>query len=104
MQFEFVQPAPVAAQPHQVRVGDVFKAKASGPYGRNRGTRYWVVASITQTSPHSAVHHLLGLNAEGAIVSTTSYGGHVMPDRERVGYCPDLAAQRLRVEWQEELP
>ena len=88
---------PVA--PAKPRVGDVFPAKATGPAGRNRGTRFWLVAAIT-SDRGGTVHHLLGLNAKGEVVSTSSYGGWVMGDRERLGHCPAMADLALKIDWE----
>lgn len=82
--------------PASVRVGDVFRAKASGPKGR-AGTKYWLVAAITESQFGGAVHHLLGLDITGSIVSTSSYGGWVMADRDRVGHCPGFGELNLQV-------
>lgn len=64
--------------PH-VHVGDVFRAYSTGPKGRREGTRYWVVLAVTARSVH-----LLGLNAQGEAVSTSTYGLHVMQHRRRL--------------------
>lgn len=98
MKFTFektTDTAPVAP----ARVGDVFKAKASGPKGR-AGTRYWMIAAITKSQHGGSNHHLLGLSATGEIVSTSSYSGWVMNERERVGHCAQFAELQLDVTWE----
>jgi hypothetical protein len=63
-----------------VCVGDLFDAWATGPRGRREGTRSWVVLAIRGNA-----HHLLGLNVKGEVVSTSTYGAHVMQYRPRIG-------------------
>lgn len=58
------------------QVGDVYPAKATGPAGWRHGTRYWLVLAT-----HGNTVHMAGLNKEWDIVSTTSYGSHVLPER-----------------------
>lgn len=53
-------------------VGDVYAAKSSGPKGK-RGTRYWLVVALTENRYWRSVH-MLGLDRNWNIVSTTSYG------------------------------
>lgn len=65
---------------HEVRVGDVYPSHGGRPGWKGR-TCWWLVASITGN-----VTHLLGLNADGEIVSTTSYGIHVLQSRKLVGH------------------
>lgn len=62
-----------------VRVGNVYKAKSTGPRGWRAGTRYWLVMCVSPTTVH-----MLGLDQGGRIVSTTSYGVHVLHERELV--------------------
>lgn len=99
MRFEYGE-AEFPAAPAKPRVGDVFPAKSTGPAGRNRGTRFWVVAAITTSERGGAVHHLLGLNGKGEVVSTSSYGGWVMGERERLGHCPAMADLTLKIDWE----
>lgn len=73
-------------------VGDVYRAKG----GRGE-TRFWLIVCITNQTAHA-----LGLNAEGEIVSTTSYGLHVFAERWRAGRCADIAELRLSIEWDPE--
>lgn len=71
-------------------IGDVFRAK-----GGARGiTRFFAIISITGN-----VAHAIGLDQEGEIVSTTSYGTHVFAGRERVGVIPELAEMNLAIQW-----
>jgi hypothetical protein len=70
-------------------IGDVYRAKGG------RGTKFFVVAAITGN-----IAHALGLNAEGDIVSTTSYGTHVFASRDLVGRVNDLAELTLNIEWE----
>lgn len=83
------------------QVGDVFPAKSTGPKWYRKGTRYFVIIAITPgMHPGSGVAHMLGLDEEGNINSTTSYGEHVMEERPRVGRCPDIANLSLNIEWE----
>lgn len=89
------------------QVGDVFPSKSTGPKSYRNGTRYWLLIAITPGTPVRAgqpathfVHHFLGLDHEGNIVSTTSYGDHVMKERPRVGRCADVASLNLTIEWE----
>lgn len=67
---------------HPVRVGNVYKSSASGPRGKNGGTRFWLVIGITGEWPGSTGGaHLLGLDRHWNIVSTCSYGIWVMERR-----------------------
>jgi hypothetical protein len=72
----------VYKQLSEVRVGNVYKAKASGPRGWRAGTCYWLVVSVRpETSTSCGGCHMLGLNKEWEIVSSTSYGLRVMQER-----------------------
>lgn len=83
------------------KVGDVFPAKSTGPKFYRKGTRYFIIVAITNNQHHQpSVHHMLGLDEEGNINSTTSYGAHVMTDRPRLGHCPDIANLNLTIEWE----
>lgn len=84
------------------KVGDVFPSKSTGPKSYRAGTRYWLLVAITpgERSAASSVHHFLGLDADGNIVSTTSYGNHVMKERVRVGHCKDISSINLQIEWE----
>lgn len=99
MRFEYGE-AELPKVPAKPRVGDVFPSKATGPAGRNRGTRFWVVAAITISERGGAVHHLLGLNANGEVVSTSSYAGWVMGERERLGHCAGITNLTLKIDWE----
>lgn len=68
-------------------IGDVYQAKG----GRN-GTFVWVVVSL-----RNSVAHLLGINQEGAVVSTASYAEHSLVARQRIGKCESVASLNLTV-------
>lgn len=70
-------------------VGDVYRAKG----GRGE-TKFFVIVAIVGKSAHA-----LGLNADGDVVSTTSYGTHVFASRDIVGRVNGLAEMRLEIEW-----
>ena len=85
--------------PAKPQVGDVFKALGSGPKGR-RGTRYWLIMSITKSDHGGETVHMAGLDRNGDIVSTTSYGLHAIETRERLGHCPGLKELNLDIVWE----
>lgn len=81
------------------RVGDVYPGKGGGRTVLGEIVRYWLVLA----APPGRVH-LAGLNADGQILTTTSYGSHVLNDRRRLGRCPEIAALEdicLAIEWDE---
>lgn len=88
------------------KVGDVFPSKSTGPKSYRNGTRYWLLIAITPSprgpalNPIHVVHHFLGLDREGNVVSTSTYGDHVMKERPLVGRCKDLSALNLEIEWE----
>lgn len=89
--------------PSSPKVGDVFPAKSTGPKAYRNGTRYWMIIAITPGTGYarnSHVHHMLGLDGEGNIVSTTTYGSHVMADRPLLGHCADINNLQLNIEWE----
>lgn len=101
MKFTTPTPSPTRTT-EKPQVGDVFLSKASGPKSFRTGTRYWLLASITPGRYNHEVHHLLGLNDCGEIVSTTSYGGHVARGWELVGRCHSFAGLNLKIDWSPE--
>lgn len=76
------------SQSQEVLVGNVYPAKGG------RKPNYWLIVSVTGSSAHA-----LGLNAEGEIVSATSYGLHAFEDRPIVGHCTDLSIVNLNIDW-----
>lgn len=72
-------------------VGDVYRAKG-GSRGR---TKFFVVVAIV-----GEMAHAFGIDAEGAIVSTTSYGAHVFASRDIVGRVEELADLSLNIRWE----
>lgn len=71
------------------RVGDLYAAG-----GSSSKTAFWLVVAITD----SCGAHLLGLNADGEIVSTASYNAHAIESRRKVGHCPQIASMTLHIE------
>lgn len=71
----------------EVMVGNVYPAK-----GGRGGTVAWLVVSVTEK-----MAHVLGLNVEGEIVSTFSYGIHAFESRDIIGHCPDVRMMTLGV-------
>lgn len=71
-------------------VGDVYRAK-----GGRGGTKFFVIAAIVGNMAHA-----LGIDADGNIVSTTSYGIDVFAGRDIVARVPSLAEMVLALEWE----
>lgn len=61
-------------------LGNVYQAKGGRP-GPKGATRYWLVVAS-----HGNVVHMLGLNDEHEVVSSTSYGKHVLCGRELLAH------------------
>lgn len=81
---------PIRVDLDQPAIGDVYRAKG----GRGE-TKFFVVVAIT-----GRVAHALGLNREGDIVSTTSYGCEVFAARDVVGRVAGLSEMTLNIEWE----
>lgn len=81
---------PIRVDLEQPAIGDVYRAKG----GRGE-TKFFVVVAIV-----GRVAHALGLNREGDIVSTTSYGCEVFAARDVVGRIPGLSEMTLNIEWE----
>jgi hypothetical protein len=73
-----------------IEVGNVYGAK-----GGCGDTRYWVLACIRQRTAYC-----LGLDAQGKVVSTTSYGVHVFEVRSLLGRVPEFAELTLKIRWE----
>ncbi|WP_217497401.1 hypothetical protein [Trinickia violacea] len=71
-------------------VGDVYRAK-----GGRGTTKFFVIAALAGNMAHA-----LGIDADGNIVSTTSYGVDVFACRDIVGRVPALAQMTLSLEWE----
>ena len=94
MKFNIQQPINDRMINGGVRIGDVYPAKG----GARRRIALWVVLSITGTDHSGQMVHLLGLNEEGEITSTSSYGLHAMESRERIGYVAGLEDMQFNIE------
>ncbi len=81
---------PVRISMDSPSVGDVYRAK-----GGRTETKFFVIVAIVGN-----VGHALGLDREGEIVSTTSYGLHVFAQRDIVGRVASLAELHLEIEWE----
>jgi len=75
-----------------VQVGDVYPAK-----GGRGDTRFWLVVSLGHSGQSA---HMLGLNADGVIVSTASYNSGALEERQRIGWCADVRGYCPRIEWE----
>ncbi|AAQ54955.1 hypothetical protein Bcep22_gp21 [Burkholderia phage Bcep22] len=72
-------------------VGDVYRAK-----GGRGTTKFFVIASIVGNMAHA-----LGIDGDGVIVSTTSYGVDTFARRNLVARVPGMADLTLNLEWEE---
>ena len=70
-----------------VQVGHVYSSK------NHRVTRYWLVLSVRGNTAH-----LLGLDATGEVVTTTSYGVHALDGRALVGVVKGLEELSFSIE------
>ncbi len=75
MRFK-VEELPQSVFPRGPQVGDVFPAKGG------QSTSFWVLVAESITGQSG---HYLGLDAQGKIVSTASYGHHAMRERALIG-------------------
>ena len=69
----------------KIKVGDMFPAK-----GGRGDTAAWVVAAV-----RGDTLHMPGVNTDGDIVSTSSYGAHAMEDRVCIGRCEELINKKF---------
>lgn len=81
---------PIRISLDQPQVGDVYRAK-----GGRGSTKFFVVAAVIGNMAHA-----LGIDSEGQIVSTTSYGTHVFAGRDIVGRVEELAELTLNIQWE----
>lgn len=72
----------------EVAVGNVYRAKGG------RGTQFFIVIAVTEQTAHA-----IGIDRDGNIVSTTSYGLHTFKRRDVVAKVPALANMRIDLEW-----
>jgi hypothetical protein len=83
---------------HQVRVGNVYRSKSSGTKGWRAGTCYWLVVAVRPESIGSCGGvHMLGLDKDWNIVSTTSYGLHTMQRRQLLYRIKDVSNFALKL-------
>lgn len=66
--------------PPIVTVGDIY------PTLGGKGTYAFIVVSVRDRTVHA-----LGIDKEGNVVTTTSYGIHTFERREKIGFCEDIA-------------
>lgn len=88
----------------EVQVGDIYPAKGGAK------TRYWIVLALSgRESFQGEMVHMIGLNAEGDIVATTSYGRHAIEGtrdglfkpRQLLGRVKDIQDLQFDIEWKE---
>ena len=72
------------------KVGEVYRAN-----GGRGTTRFWLVAAVSGNTSH-----LLGLDRDGNIVSTSSYGNHAITGREIVGFVEGFDNLALNMTWE----
>lgn len=96
MKFDITGPQPIPDIDYTLRVGNVYPSK------NTRFTKYWVVVSL-----HNGSAHMLGIDKDGQITSTVSYGQHVFNGEHKnfqrsldlVGTCDDIANLNLNITW-----
>lgn len=97
MKFNLPTPIPPKASLSEVRIGDVFNVKGRGP------ARYWMIIAL-----RDRMCVALGLDAEGTIVSGTTYGVHVFEGdrlgsrRIKLGHVEGLEELSFDVQWEQE--
>ena len=88
----------------QVQVGDIYPAKGGAK------TRFWIVLAISYRGHlQGEMVHMIGLNSEGEIVATTSYGRHAIegtPDglfkpRQLLGRVTGMSDLQFDIEWKD---
>lgn len=97
MKFNLPNPQPLPDIDMTLRVGNVYPAK-----GGKGDTKYWVVLAIYKDSAH-----MIGLNSNGQITKTQSYGVHVFDgsswafnrNLSLLGHCPEIENFELIVNW-----
>lgn len=81
-----VTPIAKYQEQNEVRVGNIYAARGG------KGTMAWLVVAVRGDSVH-----MLGIDCEGEICSTTSYGKWVVKERQVIGFCADMETLRLTV-------
>ncbi len=79
------------ASEQTVVAGNVYRSKGG------KGTSFWVIVAVRGTAAHA-----LGLDENGEIVSSTSYGCHAFQRRELIGFCEELQTMELNIAWRVE--
>jgi len=75
----------------EIAVGDVFPTKGGN------GPAYWIVVAIGGREEGKTAK-VLGINAEGEIISATSYYAHALTHRARVGFVSGLDDMTFDIE------
>lgn len=97
MKFNLPTPTPPDAVSTEVRIGDVYNVKGRGP------ARCWLIVAL-----RDRMAICLGLDAEGCIVSGTTYGVHVFEGdrlgsrRIKLGRVEGLDELSFDVQWEQE--
>lgn len=97
MKFNLPTETPPEPERTEVRIGDVFNVKGRGP------ARYWLIVAL-----RDRMCVAMGLDAEGTIVSGTTYGVHVFegdrPGSKRIklGRVEGLEELAFDVLWEQE--
>lgn len=94
MKFNLPQPTPIPEIDTELKLGNVYPCKGGGK------TRYWIVVGLQGSSVN-----LLGINNDGVVTSTASYGAHIFREttyhagRELLGFCPGIAELEFDITW-----
>jgi hypothetical protein len=90
MKFD-VSDEPRGARGDTPRVGDVYRVEG----GRGKGRNIQVLVAISQ----AGYAYLLMLDVQGEIVGTNYYLASHLENRERVGFCPEVADLTMKIQW-----
>lgn len=74
-----------------VSVGDVYRAN-----GGRGDCKFWVVVALSSSAKMA---HCIGINRDGEICTSTSYGIHVFEQRMLVGRCEDIVTFQPSIDW-----
>lgn len=92
--MRFNTPAPQMPEPpikQDVKIGNVYPAK-----GGRGNTKFWIVIAR-----HQSAIVMLGLDAEGEVVSSQTYGFWSMEDRPVLGFCAGIEQLNFDIEWRQ---
>lgn len=77
--------------PPPVEVGNVYRSKGG------KDTAFWIIVGVRGNAAHA-----IGIDCEGEIRSTTSYGVHTFQRRQLMGRCEGILDLTLDITWRKE--